>query len=75
MLLCLKAFFHVWQESTHKLAVIISIQSLEYYKFYLNQTQAGLASLQVGFAISGKEALFNARQFCLSGGECYHSIG
>ena len=57
MLLCLKAFFHLCKESTHKLAVIISIQSLEYYKFHLNQMQVGLASFRGGFAVSGKEAL------------------
>ena len=57
MLLCPMVFFHLWQESTHKLAVIISIQSLEYYKFYPNQMQAGLTSLGVGFAMSTKKAL------------------
>ena len=35
----------------------MSIQSFECYKFHLNQMQAGLASLRVGFAMSGKEAI------------------
>ena len=56
MLLCLKALFHLLQESPCKLAVIISIES-QYYKFYLNPMQALVVSLKVGFAMSGKEAL------------------
>ena len=35
----------------------MSIQSFECCKFHLIQMQAGLASLRVGFAMSGKEAL------------------
>ena len=54
MLLCLKALFYLWQESDRKLAVIISIQS-QNQKLY--QMQAHVASLPVGFSMSGKEAL------------------
>ena len=51
MLLCLKTLFHLLQESTCKLAVIISIQS--------QPVQALVASLGLGFAMCGKEAIMS----------------
>ena len=47
------ALFHISQESTRKLAASIFVQS-QYSKVYFNEMQALAASLQVGFAITGK---------------------
>ena len=56
ILTCFKALFHLSQESTRKLAESIFIQS-QCSKVYFNEMHTLAASLRVGFAISGKQAL------------------
>ena len=56
MVVTLKALFYLSQELTCKLAASIFIQS-QCSKVYFNEMQALAESLQVGFAITGKEPL------------------
>ena len=44
------ALFNLLQETTHKLAASVFVQS-QFWKVYFNEVQALAASLLVGFAI------------------------
>ena len=60
-MLSFKAVFHLSQKSTRKLTASIFIQS-QCPKVYFNEMKALAASLQVGFAVSGKEPLYFSKK-------------